>query len=296
MKYQHHAGVAAARSNRSLTIALTCACVLLLSRGALLSPALAATPPARADIPAVLEQARDYQLRFRDGELEAVTASVAMLEKATAAQADNADLWYALGLGYVNVAARATMPGGNRADLAVALQKGMPALNRALQIDPDHAEALSLRAGMRALMGMQMKSPELLSQALADMNRAIERAPASAAVRLTRAFGAPVMPEELRNRVNEAADLDFLIERARGNRAGNFMAILRADLHVENGELDNARQLYQVVDRTGAASAAQLARSRLALLAQDRDALMKDIKALRAVAGTQCRMCHGRTD
>jgi mono/diheme cytochrome c family protein len=74
------------------------------------------------------------------------------------------------------------------------------------------------------------------------------------------------------------------------------MTILRADLHFENGEVGSARQLYEMVDATGAASAGQLARSRLALFPQGRDTMMKDIQALRAVAGTQCGMCHGRED
>jgi tetratricopeptide (TPR) repeat protein len=244
----------------------------------------------------VLQQTKDYQLRFRDGELDVATANVALLEQATAAETGNADLWQAMGLAYVYLAARATLPGGNRGDLMFALQKGMPALNRALQIDPDHAEALSVRAGMRALMGRGLNQPQLVSQALSDMNRAVELAPESVSVRLTRAFGGPGMPEDLRNRANEAADLDFLIEVSEWNRAGNFMTILRADLHLENGEVDSARELYQVIVGTGAASAAQLARSRLALLPQGKDAVMKDILALRAVAGTQCSMCHGRED
>jgi len=277
----------------TLTI-VTCVCLLCLWGAPL---AGAAEPPPGVDIPAILKQSRDYQLRFRDGDLEVVTSNVAMLEKATAAETGNADLWYALGSAYVYVAARATMPGGNRADLMLAMQKGMPALNRALEINPDHAESLSLRAGMRALMGLQMNAPQMLAQAIADMNRAIELAPDTVSVRLNRGFGAPVMPEELRNRLNEAADLDFLIERSDWNRAGNFVTILRADLHFENGELDSARRLYAMVDSSGAASAAQLARSRLALLPQGRDAMMKDIKALRAAAGgNRCSMCHGRED
>jgi tetratricopeptide (TPR) repeat protein len=280
---------------RALTTYL-CALTLVLSWGAVPAPAEAAAPAADVDIPAVLQQTKDYQLRFRDGELDVATANVALLEQATAAETGNADLWQAMGLAYVYLAARATLPGGNRGDLMFALQKGMPALNRALQIDPDHAEALSVRAGMRALMGRGLNQPQLVSQALSDMNRAVELAPESVSVRLTRAFGGPGMPEDLRNRANEAADLDFLIEVSEWNRAGNFMTILRADLHLENGEVDSARELYQVIVGTGAASAAQLARSRLALLPQGKDAVMKDILALRAVAGTQCSMCHGRED
>ncbi|HYP78928.1 MAG TPA: hypothetical protein VEQ17_01465, partial [Steroidobacteraceae bacterium] len=257
-------------------------------------PAGAAEPLPGMNISTVLKLSRDYRFRFREGELDAATANVALLEKATAAEAGNADLWNAMGLAYVYLATRATLPGGNRADVVVALRKGMPALNRALDINPEHAEALAMRAGMRAIVGMQMNAPQLVPQAMAEMNRAVELAPESVAVRLIRVFGGPTMPDELRNRRNEAADLDFLIERAEGNRAGDFMALLRADLHFENGELDSARQLYTMVEDAGAASAAQLARSRLAQLPQGRDAMMKEIQALRAIAGTRCSMCHGR--
>jgi hypothetical protein len=259
----------------------------------LLGTADGAAPSAGVDITAVLKESQALRYRFREGDADAAIANVALLEKATASEVGNADLWNAMGLAYVYLAARATLPGGNRADAVIALQKGMPALNRALQINPDHAEALSVRAGMRALVGMQMNSPALVPQALADMNRAVDLAPGSVPVRLTRAFGAPVMPDGLRNRANEAADLEFLIEQAEGNRAGDFMTLLRADLHYENGELDSARQLYEKINGTGAASAAQLARTRLSLLPQGRDAMMKDIQALRAVAGTRCVMCHG---
>lgn len=284
------------RDQVKLTIASTCASALLALWGVQLSAAGASAQPPAVDVPAVLKQAKDYQMRYRDGDLEAVAANVALLESATTADTGNADLWYAMGLAYVTFAARAGRPDGNRADAMVALQKGMPALNRALQIKPDHAETLSLRAGMQAMLGKQMNAPQLVSQAIADMNRAVELAPDTAAVRLVRAFAAPSMPEELRNRVNEAADLDFLMENSERNRARDYISILRADLLFENDEVSSARQLYEKVDGTGASSAANLARSRLALLPQGRDPVMRDIKALRAVVGTQCSMCHGRED
>jgi len=293
MYHQDHADHHATRPTATFTVAFRHVCFLLLTCGLLPGSAIAAEPTAGVDIPTVLKQSKEYRYRFRDGDAEAAIANVALLEKATASETGSADLWNAMGLAYVYVAARATLPGGSRGDAVIALQKGMPALNRALQINPDHAEALSLRAGMRALVGMQMNSPQLVPLALADMNRAVALAPESVEVRLTRAFGAPAMPDELRNRMNEAADLDFLIEKAEGNRAGEFMTLLRADLHFENGELELARQLYERIDATGAASAASVARSRLTQLPQGRDKVMKDIQAFRAVAGTRCSMCHG---
>jgi hypothetical protein len=263
MQFHDPASAMAAPKAQAMPISFTCACILLIWWAAQPRPASATEPAAAVDIPAVLNQSRDYRFRFREGELDVAAANAALLENATAAETGNADLWNAMGLAYVYLAARATLPGGNRSDVVIALRKGMPALNRALEINPDQAEALSVRAGMRALVGMQMNAPQLVPQAMADMNRAVELAPTSVAVRLTRAFGGPNMPDELRNRMNEAADLDFLIEQAEGNR-------------------------------TGAASAAQVARSRLALFPQGKDAMMKDIKALRAVAGTRCSLCHGR--
>jgi hypothetical protein len=67
---------------------------------------------------------------------------------------------------------------------------------------------------------LQMNQPQMLPQAIADMNRAIELAPGSAAVRLIRAFGAPTMPEDLRDKTNEASDLEFLMEYPDRNRVG----------------------------------------------------------------------------
>jgi tetratricopeptide (TPR) repeat protein len=294
MQYQTPAGLRPPRPVIPLTLAFGHLVLMFWTTAP--RPVLAAQPSPAVDVSAVLKQSKAYRLRFREGEAEAATANVALLESATAARTDNADLWNAMGLAYVYLATRATLPGGNRGDAVIALQKGMPAFNRALQIDPDQAEALSVRAGMRALIGLQINSPDLVPQALADMNRAVQLAPDSVAVRLIRAFGAPVMPDGLRNRRHEAADLDFLIEKAEGNRAGDFITILRADLHFENGELDNARQLYEGIAGTGAASAMRVAKSRLSLLAQGRDAMMKEISELRAVAGTRCSMCHGRED
>jgi hypothetical protein len=57
----------------TLTI-VTYACVLLALWGAPL-PAAVAAPPPGVDIPAILSQSRDCQLRFRDGDLEVVTAN-----------------------------------------------------------------------------------------------------------------------------------------------------------------------------------------------------------------------------
>jgi hypothetical protein len=74
----------------------------------------------------VLLQARAYQFKFRAGDMSVIPPYVALLEEATKAEPDNADLWYAMGVAYLAQGARAMMPGGNPPDAISALQKGRP--------------------------------------------------------------------------------------------------------------------------------------------------------------------------
>ena len=240
----------------------------------------------------VLSKAREYQFQFRAGDTSVVPEYVAMLESATQAEPENAELWYAMGRAYMLEAARAMLPGGNPAHAMPAMQKGPAALRRTLQLNPDHPAALAELGGLQALMGSLMHAPAMSARGVARINRAVELAPDSTTVRLTRAFLGPNLPDELRNRAAEAEDLDFLIETAEWSRAGDYVRLMRADLHFETGQLEHARAQYQIV-ADSVSPAAVDAKARLSALDQGGVA-MSDIKALRSAAGAQCTMCHGR--
>jgi tetratricopeptide (TPR) repeat protein len=240
----------------------------------------------------VLGRAMKYQVQFRTGNMDVVPEYVAMLEAATKAEPDNADVWCAMGTAYLAQGARALLPGGNIADALPAMQKGPAALRRALQLNPEHAEALSRLGGVQALMGSFMQAPAMAARGVVQMNRAVELAPESTRVRLQRAFSGLSLPDALRNHAAEAEDLDFLIESADWSRAGDYVRIMRADLHFETGEPDLARAQYEIVGKSGSPAAVD-AKARLSALDQGGIA-MSDIKALRSAAGAKCAMCHGQ--
>ena len=77
--------------------------------------------------------------------------------------------------------------GGRPADALPAMQKGPAALDRALQLNPNHAEAMATRGGVQAFMDMFQKGPAGAAEGIAKMNRAIELSPTSRRVRLQRA-------------------------------------------------------------------------------------------------------------
>jgi tetratricopeptide (TPR) repeat protein len=239
----------------------------------------------------ILEQAKIYQYQFRAGKMDILPEYVALLEEATRAEPDNADLWCAMGTAYLAQAARAFMPGGNPADAMSAMQKGPAALRRALQIDPNHAETLARMGGVQAMMGSFMQAPRMTSNGVAAMNRAVELAPHNTRVRLQRAFSGLSLPDSLRNNAAEAEDLEFLINVAGKSRAIGYVQIMRADLHFELGNSDAARALYKSV-ATSDSSAATAAKKRLA--AMDHGGVPSaEITSLRTAAGAECVMCHG---
>jgi len=249
-----------------------------------------ATDAGTADI---LRRAMRYQVQFRAGQMDIIPEYVAMLEEATKADADNADLWNAMGVAYLAQAARAMMPGGKPADAMPAIQKGPAALERALQLNPNHAEALATHGGMQALMGSFFrKSPAVTANGVAEMNRAIELAPGSRRVRLQRAFSGINLPDAIRNRAAEAEDLYFLITLTSGTRAGDYIRLMRGDLYVETGSNDLAREQYEVVVKSTSPAGTD-AKSRLAALDQG-GVPTADIKKLRQAAGANCVMCHGK--
>jgi hypothetical protein len=161
-----------------------------------------------------------------------------------------------------------------------------------MQLNPDHAEALATHGGVQAFLGLYQQGPAGAATGVAEMNRAVALAPTSRRVRLQRAFSGINLPDTLRNRAAEAEDLDFLIALADGTRAGDYVRLLRGDLHLETGAGDRGREQYALVAQSGS-SAGAAAASRIAAL-DIGGVPAADIKQLRQAAGTNCVMCHGR--
>jgi tetratricopeptide (TPR) repeat protein len=225
----------------------------------------------------VLRRAMAYQYQIRGGQTDIVPEYVAMLEEATKNEPENAEVWYAMGIAYLAKG---------------AILKGPAALDRALQLNPDHPEALAVRGGIRTMMGSFMQAPELTARGVAEMNRAIAIAPASRRARLARAFLGSNVPDAMRNQTAEAEDLDFLITVAKGTRAGDYIRIMRGDLAAETGSSDLAREQYEMVVKSASPASTEAA-SRLAALA-DGGVPAADVKKLRQQAGANCVMCHGK--
>lgn len=240
----------------------------------------------------VLKQARVYEFQFRGGQYDVAPKYVAMMEEATKADPENADLWCSLGFAYLSQAAGTMLSGGKPADAMLAAQKGPQALERALQLNPDHAAALATHGGMEAMMASFQQAPLMAAKGVAEMNRAVEIAPNSARVRLARAFNGLSLPDSLRDHSTEAEDLDFLLRIAGVSRAGDYLHVMRGDLYFELGRFDLARDQYVIAGKSASPAAAE-ARARLVALDQG-GVTMTDIKKLRSAAGTNCTMCHGR--
>lgn len=247
------------------------------------------SPSSPADI---LRQARNYQFQFRAGQYDVVPKYVAMLEEATKADPDSADFWNGLGVAYLAQAAGTMLTRGNPADAAIAVPKGIRALERALALNPDHAEALALHGGIQAAMASYQEAQQMALKGVAEMNHAVELAPKSVRVRLQCAFSGINLPDAMRNNANEAEDLDFIIKVASGSRPGDYLRILRGDLSFELGQVDLARDQYELAGKS-ASPAADLAQARLTALSQG-GVTAADIKKLRNAAGTNCSMCHGK--
>ncbi|MBZ5676903.1 MAG: hypothetical protein LAP61_21890 [Acidobacteriia bacterium] len=247
------------------------------------------TPSSTADI---LQRARTYQLQFRAGRYDVLPGYVGMLEEATNAHPEDADLSNAMGVAYLAQVVGVMLTGGKPADAWTGVQKGLQALEHAIELNPDHAEALATHGGVQALMAAYPPAGPPAAKGVAEMNRAVELAPDSVRVRLVRAFNGLNLPDALRNHAAEAEDLDFLIKMAGKSRPGDYVHIMRGDLYSELGQPDLARSQYEIASQSASPAAAE-ARKRLTALATGGVAVT-DIKKLRSAAGAQCALCHGK--
>ena len=82
------------------------------------------------------------------------------------------------------------------------------------------------------------------------------------------------------------------MQQADTGTSADYVRIMRGDLQFEIGKLDLAKVDYRAVENTGTAASGE---ARKRLVALDAGGVpMDQIKALRAAAGAQCSMCHGR--
>lgn len=239
----------------------------------------------------ILRQAKAYQFELRNGRTENIGNSIAMLESATNKHPHDADLWNAMGAAYLARTTEILISGKGFAELGPLFQKSQAALERALAIKPDHAEALAAHGGLRAALAAGSRQPDQAAKGVDEMNRAVALAPHSTPVRLQRAFSGLNLPDALRNRSAEAEDLDYLTRTTNEQQSRDFLQLLRADLHFETGESALAKELYRLVSRSSSPLASR-AEARLAALERG-DVATADIKKLRADT-INCSMCHGQ--
>jgi tetratricopeptide (TPR) repeat protein len=247
--------------------------------------------PAAGKQSPVLRQAREYSYEVRRGRFEVIPQEIALLERATAADPNDAALWDALGVAYLHrVAALANRPDADRAALRLDFQRALAAFERALQIDPNDPDALAGHGMALTVSSAIERQPEWAARGVAEMDRAVALQPRGVRVRLTRAFTGINLRAPLRKTQVIIDDLAFLLQIADGTRAGDVMRIALGDVYAETGAMALARREYALADRPG--STAQDA-SRLRLAALDRGQLpVAEAAELRSRLGGDCMMCH----
>jgi tetratricopeptide (TPR) repeat protein len=259
---------------------------------AILALACATTStPATGKQGHVLRQAQEYSYQVRRGRFEVVPQEIALLEQATAADPNNGALWDALGVAYLHrVAALANRPAADRASLRLDFQRALAAFERALQIDPNHPDALAGHGMALTVSSAIERQPEWAARGVAEMDRAVALRPTGLRVRLTRAFTGINLGAPLRKPQLIIDDLAFLLEIADGTRAGDVMRIALGDVFAETGDVALARREYSLADRPGS-TARDASRLRLAVL--DRGQLpVAEAAELRSRLGGDCMMCH----
>jgi hypothetical protein len=111
-----------------------------------------------------------------------------------------------MGVAYLAQAAGTMLTGGKPVEAFTAVQQGMHSLEHALELNPDHAEALATHGGVQAMMASFQQQPQLAAKGVADMNRAVNLAPNSVRVRLVRAFNGLSLPDALRSNAAAATE------------------------------------------------------------------------------------------
>lgn len=233
--------------------------------------------------------ARTISFQFRTGRYELASKAVALLEEAVKAHPEDVRLWNALGTAYFQQVT-ADVNARNFANLPVLIGRARAAHARALALDPDDPEALAGHGTALAVASPFTRSPEMASEGLAQMSRAVDLAPESNLVRLQRGFtslgvGAPLLDPTL-----VEADLKHLIGVSDGSQAGDVLHVLLGDVYAETGKPELARAEYAAAARANSPTRA-MAEGRLQALGGAGPAAA-EIARLRNDLGGNCVMCH----
>jgi hypothetical protein len=239
---------------------------------------------------AILAQARQLQLEFRQGTLQTVEPLVESLETAVAKSPGNADLWAALGNAYMLRQGKLSQSQSDPAALIAAGERARYAYARALAIDKKSALMLASHGMAGVFSSMLKQDPSALTASIEEMNSAVRQAPGATMVRLTRGFTTIHLPPEMRNTAAVIEDLDFIMDDSPGGRPEDVLHVLLGDVYAETGEFAAARGEYEQV--TGASSfAAAQSGSRLNDLKKGAVS-PASIALVREGLGSRCAMCH----
>ena len=245
-------------------------------------------PPASAE---ALQQVRRYSFQARTGADVNPGAVTSLVQAALVADSKNSELHRALGDIYLFQVRAVAGPSANIADTLAAIQRASAAYERALQLDPTNAAALSSHGLMLTIGSFLQQKPELAAQGLAELNRAVDLGSSSVVPRLNRAFTGVNLPPPLRNTSAVIEDLKFLITVSEGSRAGDMIHVLLGDLYAETGKTEDARAQYAAATRRPASAARERVAPRLAALEKG-DVPTTEIMAVRGSLIADCAMCH----
>jgi hypothetical protein len=262
--------------------------VLVAGSGVALAQGLSSEQTAQ-----ILRQAREYTMAFRTGQNDAPDKAAAMLEAATAAEPSNGALLAALAQAYYWQAALAGRPGGNPANGFTLIIKAAATAERAVALDDSDPVAVANAAAGRVLTGLFQQKPALITQGLADMDRAIAMRPELPGPHVTRAFFGINLPPQLRNNTKVVEDLKFLTVAATGSRAGDMVHVMLGDFFAEIGRPDDARREYEAAGRRPASAARDLAAGRVSALAGS-GVPPDQIATLRGAPSNDCVFCHAK--
>jgi tetratricopeptide (TPR) repeat protein len=242
----------------------------------------------------IVRQARRDALLIREGRFELAAPSVAKLEAATAANPNNAALWNALSSAYfMQATALSQPPDGNVLKALSVIERAGRAVENALRIDPNNAEALAARGGGLTIAALFQQKPDLVAEGIRDMNRAVELAPMLPTPRLVRAFFGINVAPALRPTAAVVDDLQYLIRISEGRRPSDVLHLLLGDLYAETGKVADARREYEASAARPASTQRDRANARLVALNAGTP-VAGEATQLRGRLGTDCMMCHAR--